>query len=176
MPDLRPGTSGDAANDAAHPSLHSHAEDARHAATQAGLAAALMGLGRQLDGASRVLSACALIALVLKTGTPAVWCALLLVIIAGVAELGYALRCAFDAPLFADWARRWQAAEAQPLSDLAAFDLALAESRLRAAPPNTRPLEERIAGARRLLRRQAQCLALQVLAWGAALALLLLAS
>lgn len=152
------------------------AEDASQAraAAQAQIAAALLGLGRRVDLASLMLTTAALVVLALAP-PPALACAaLLLAVAAGLGEHFYAMRTAFDAPVFAAWARRWQAGAGDPEHDLAAFDQALAEGGLRAAPAGAvRPLPERIAGARRLLKRQGLFLLLQLAAWLAAVAIIL---
>jgi membrane-associated phospholipid phosphatase len=165
MPDLRQGSSGDAANDAAPLDLPPDAPQAAlQAAHQAEIAAALLGLSRPLDAGSRVLSGAALILLALQVDTPKLWIPLTLSIAFGIAEYCFALRCAFDAPIFASWARRWHRGM-RPEDDMAAFDLAIRESGLGQQPEPTRSLAQRTAGARRLLRYQYRCLAGQVGAW-----------
>lgn len=175
MSDLRQGSGSDAANDAAHQGLPpENAPAAQQAAHQADIALAILAVSRPLDNTSRLLSLCALVLLVLHPGGPAVWAALALSIVFGIAECSFALRCAFDAPIFTSWARRWHQGN-PPQEDLAAFDLALADSGLGpkagAAP---RPLAQRIAGVRRLVKNQVRYLALQVVAWVVTLALLFL--
>lgn len=146
------------------------------AAAQAEATAALLALGGRFDAASRLLTVAALLALVLAPllhTAPAppeapfvLHAALLLAVVAGFAEHLLALRTAFDQPIFAAWSARWRAGDAQAEIDLAAFDQALASAGLRAASTGSpRPLHARIAGARRLLRRQGLCLMLQAAAW-----------
>lgn len=173
MPDLRQGSGNHAANDAAHQGLAPEISPAaQQAAHQADIALAMLAVSRPLDNTSRLLSISALVLLVLHPGGPAVRAALALSIVFGVAECGFALRCAFDVPVFTSWARRWHQGS-PPQDDLAAFDLALADSGLgpkaSAAP---RPLAQRIAGVRRLVKNQVRCLALQLAAWVATLAFL----
>lgn len=142
------------------------------AAAQAEATAALLALGGRVDAASRLLTVAALLAPLLHTA-PAppeapfvLHTALLLAVVAGFAEHLLALRTAFDQPIFAAWSARWRAGDAQAEIDLAAFDQALASAGLRAASTGSpRPLHARIAGARRLLRRQGLCLMLQAAAW-----------
>lgn len=142
----------------------------RDAAAQAAIAAAFLGLGRTLERGGLLLTGAALLALVV--GQPALLprLGLYLAVAAGLVAHFYALRTAFDRPLFAAWARHWQEPEADPAADLAAFDAALAAAGLRpAAAGPLRPLADRIAGARRLLRRQGLCFILQIVGWLAAL-------
>lgn len=145
-------------------------------AAQAEATAALLALGGRFDTTSRLLTVAALLALVfaplLHTAPAppdppfALHAALLFAVLAGFAEHVLALRTTFDQPIFAAWGARWRAGDAQPEADLAAFDQALASAGLRAARPGSpRPLRTRIAGARRLLRRQGLCLMLQAAAW-----------
>lgn len=133
-------------------------------AAQAGIAAALLAVGRRLDLAGQLLMAAALLALMLAPLALGPRLALLGVVGAGLAEHIFALRTAFDQPIFAAWSRRWLAEGADPAADLAAFDQALADATLRPAG-EPRPLAERIVGARHLLRRQGLCLMLQLTAW-----------
>ncbi|WP_413458539.1 hypothetical protein [Herbaspirillum huttiense] len=175
MPDLRQGSGSDAANDAAHQGLPPENSPAvQQAAHQADIALAILAVSRPLDNTSRLLSISALVLLVWHPGGPAVWAALALSIVFGIAECGFALRCAFDIPIFTSWARRWHQGH-PPQDDLAAFDLALADSGLGPkASAVPRPLAQRIAGVRRLVKNQVRCLALQGAAWVATLALLFL--
>jgi hypothetical protein len=127
--------------------------------------AALLEQGRTLDGLSRLLTAGAVTLLLLLalfadqmlsnlSGPLAV--ALALAALLGLAQLYFAFRVGFDAALF-----RQLATEPGP-TGLEALDASLAELGLRPAAAGSRPLAERIRGARRLLRRQALCLALQL--------------
>ena len=72
------------------------------------MAAAFLGLGRTLEWGSLLLTAVALLALVV--GQPALLprLGLYLAVVAGFAAQFYALRIAFDRPLFAACARNWQ--------------------------------------------------------------------
>lgn len=135
-------------------------------AAQAELAAALLAIGRQLDRASLALTVGGLLALVIAPLASPPRLGLLVAVFAGVFEFSFACRTAFDERIFSTWARRWRQTDTAPEETLAAFDRALASSGLRKTPaaPN-RPLADRIAGARRLLRKQGACLMLQVLAW-----------
>ncbi|MGO0790982.1 phosphatase PAP2/dual specificity phosphatase family protein [Herbaspirillum seropedicae] len=179
MPELRQGPGGDAANDAAgHDIPHEDPQAARKAAYQAAhqaeITAALLGLSRPLDATSRMLTIAALVVLILlavQPEAPSLWIPLTLSILFGIAEYVFALRCAFDAPLFASWARRWEQGILPP-DDLAAFDVAIRESGLGHQPTPTRPLADRTAGARRLLRYQCRCLAGQIGGWLGALGVL----
>ncbi len=137
------------------------------AAAQAEITAALLALGRHIDLASLLLICAALVTLGAAAQPLTSRIALAGIVLLGLAEHFHALRVAFDAAIFSRWAARWQAADATPEADLAAFDLALVATRLRAAPasPSPRPLTARIAGARRLLLRQAACCMLQGGIW-----------
>lgn len=126
--------------------------------------AALLDQGRRLDSLARLLTAGALFGLiahaVANDAEPeAVTAALVVAIVAGVAEHYYALRTGFDAALF-----RHLAADA----DLAGLDRALADLALRRTPAPPRPLAERAAGARAFLTRQALALGVQIAALAAA--------
>lgn len=127
--------------------------------------AALLALGRPLDQGALLLTATALLTLGLRpTILPPGFC-LFLVVIAGLAEHFFALRTTFDQPVFAAWGQRWREPGASPEVDLADFDAALVRTGLRAAPSQSRSLDERVAGARRLLWRQGLCCVLQVAGW-----------
>ncbi|WP_434516213.1 hypothetical protein AB6Q56_06160 [Dechloromonas sp. ARDL1] len=139
------------------------------AAAQAAIAAALLGLGRSLERGSLLLTAAAFVALVAVPLAILPRLCLCLAVAAGLAAQFFALRTAFDQPLFAAWAHRWRTAEADPEDDLITFDSALAAAGLRpTATGPLRPLIERIAGARRLLRRQGWCCGVQIAGWLAA--------
>jgi hypothetical protein len=127
----------------------------------AAVAAALLDQGRRVDGLSRLVTATALLALMLLPALPQHSSRLLPVILAivallGLAETYLALRVGFDAALFARLA-----------SPIDGFDL----DRLDGALPRLwpalrsqtgRPMAERIAGARRLLGRQGLLLMAQM--------------
>ncbi|MBL8697756.1 MAG: hypothetical protein JNK67_05265 [Alphaproteobacteria bacterium] len=76
---------------------------------------------------------------------------------AGLHGLWLGLRVAFDAPIFARWARD----AAAGTLDLAAFDAEMIRRRLMPAAKAGRSLAARIAGATGLRRRQAVMLAVQ---------------
>jgi hypothetical protein len=132
--------------------------------------AALLEQGRALNGLSRFLTAGALMLLLLLAffasqmpfGPSAMMAvALALTALLGLAELYFAFRVGFDAALF-----RRLATEPGP-AGLEALDASLEELGLRPAaagarPIGARPIDDRIRGARKLLRRQALCLALQL--------------
>jgi hypothetical protein len=127
--------------------------------------AALLEQGRRLDGLSRLLTAGAAILLLLLAffaeqmppgPSTLLAAALALIILFGLAELYLAFRVGFDATLF-----RQLAADPTP-TGLEALDASLAELGLRPAAVGARPIGDRIRGARKLLRRQALCLALQL--------------
>lgn len=147
----------------------------RDAAAQAALAAAFLGLGRPLERCSLLLTTVALLALVVAPLAFLPRQGLCLAVAAGLTAQFFALRTAFDQPLFAAWARYWQKPEADPEADLASFDAALAVAGLRPATTGSlRPLADRIAGARRLLRLQSLCCIVQISGWlAAALAVIL---
>ena len=148
------------------PETKSHIEQA---ADQAETTAALLALGGGLERLALVLTATALLALVLSPPATGLRLCLLGVVITGLAAQFFALRTAFDQLLFAAWARRWREAGSDTEADLAAFDAALAAIQLRLAPGGPpRPLTDRMAGARRLLQQQALCCVLQIAAWLAA--------
>lgn len=77
---------------------------------------------------------------------------------AGLAALWLGLRVAFDAPIFARWARD----AAAGTLDLPAFDAAMVRRRLMPAAKAGRSLAARIAGATGLARRQVVMLALHL--------------
>lgn len=125
------------------------------------VAAALLEQGRIIDGLSRLLTALALLALVLLAGfaarpSPLAWAILGLAILAGGAQVYLAIRVGFDAALF-----RWLASQAAG-PDLSAFDTAMQDQGLLPPDKAGRPVGERIAGARRLFGRQAALLVVQI--------------
>lgn len=150
--------------------MSEHLPAPREAAAQAAIAAAFLALGRSLERCSQLLTAAALVALVVAPLATPARLGLYLAVAAGLAAQFFALRTAFDRPLFAAWADRWQKPAADPTGDLMAFDAALAAAGLRpAATGSLRSLADRIDGARRLLRRQGLCCIVQVVAWLATL-------
>jgi hypothetical protein len=122
--------------------------------------AALLEQGATLDRLSRPLTAASLIGLVLLPllgPVTALSLALVgLIALAGLAELYLALRVGFDAALFRELAESGEAAELAPL------DAGLSRLGLRPAAKAGRPAADRVAGAQRLLRRQAVALAAQL--------------
>jgi hypothetical protein len=76
--------------------------------------------------------------------------------LAGLVELWFAIRVAFDAALF------YQLSLAEDGPDWATLDSALTELHLLPAEQAGRPIEQRIAGAMRLLRRQIIALIVQI--------------
>jgi hypothetical protein len=126
--------------------------------------AALLEQGRALDGLSRLLTAGAVILLLLLAPfvdqmppeTSELAGALALAVLLGLAELYFAFRVGFDAALFR------QLATGPALTGLDALDASLTRLGLRPGAASPRPLDDRIRGARKLLRRQALCLVLQL--------------
>lgn len=93
-----------------------------------------------------------------------------LAIAAAIAETYFALRVAFDCRIFAGWAMQWEGdATHDPAATLAEFDACLVAMGLRRNGGGRGPcLDERIAGALRLLRKQAACSVVQLLFLSAA--------
>ena len=127
--------------------------------------AALLEQGRTLDGLSRLLTAGAVMLLLLLAffgdqmpfeRSALLAAALALAALLGLAQLYFAFRVGFDAALF-----RRLATDPTP-TGLEALDAGLEELGLRPATAGARPIGDRIRGARRLLRRQALCLTLQL--------------
>jgi hypothetical protein len=125
------------------------------------IAAAWLEQGRIIDGLSRLLTALALLALVLLAGfaarpSPLAWAILGVAILAGGAQIYFAIRVGFDAALF-----RWLSS--QPAGpDLNAFDTTMQNQGLLPPDKAGRPLGDRIAGARRLFGRQTALLVVQI--------------
>ncbi|MGT2468666.1 hypothetical protein ACVOMV_33745 [Mesorhizobium atlanticum] len=86
--------------------------------------------------------------------------ALLVATASAIVVLGLSALLLFDALLF-----RLMATHGDEMSGGAAVDDLLARMRLKPAPPTPRPLDERIAGTRRLLARQRIALAVFVVAF-----------
>jgi hypothetical protein len=133
-------------------------------------AACLLDQGRVVDGLSRLLTAAALLVLLL----PAVLCAspqrlaagiLAAVALLGILETFLAVRVGFDAALFH---RLSAGPEAVDFDNL---DTALVRLGLVGEPRPGRSTADRVAGAFRLLQRQAVMLGLQVALIAAAVAL-----
>jgi len=125
-------------------------------------AAALLDRGRSVDRLSRPLTAAALIgvmvypAIVERTPWMQVGVAML-VAVAGLVQLYFAIRVAFDSALFLELANAPEA------PDFAGTDAALARLGLLPAMKPGRPAEARVAGARRLLGFQVLALVAQML-------------
>jgi hypothetical protein len=121
-------------------------------------AAALLDQGSGLDRLSRLLTAVALAALValgfVGAQRPVAAVLLGLSVLAGVVQVGLAVRTGLDAVLF----RRL----ADATLSLAELDAALASMGFMPAGKAGRPLETRVAGACRLFYRQAGAAALQL--------------
>jgi hypothetical protein len=143
--------------------------------TMLAAAAALLDQGRALDRLSRATTVAAVVLLLLVAvvpGSPTAWAFVVpaLVMLLGVSEIYCAMRVGFDAALF----RRLAAEVGEGAPDLAGLDAALVALGLLPRAKAGRPVPERIAGARRLLSRQAAMLGAQVLVVlaGAGLALM----
>lgn len=131
------------------------------------IAVALCATSQRIDAWSRPIVLLALAAAALPAPSP-LWLPTLCVLVAcGLLQLFWALRLAFDQPVFAAWSR----ADADP-QNLAAFDAALAELGV-GKPISCRDLPQRLAGVRRLFRRQLLAFAGQLAATFTALFLLL---
>lgn len=118
--------------------------------------AGFLELGRTIDGLSRPMTVLAFAGLLtpLVVAVPlASWLALLVSGVAGLCAAYAGARVAFDAALFRGLA--------EGTGDLAPLDGALLQLGLMPASKAGRPLQERLAGAQRLLRRQALLLAAQ---------------
>lgn len=132
--------------------------------------AALLDQGRTVDRLSRPLTVASFIALLLPwavaSSPPAALVAFAwLVATAGLGETYLAIRVDFDAVLFRHLSDRDDGSAAD------ALDTALRTLRLLPAHKRGRPIEERVAGARRLFRWQMIAAGAQVLALFAAGAL-----
>lgn len=132
--------------------------DSRH---DLAVAAALLEQGHVIDGLSRLLTALALLTLALLIGFSArpsllAWTVLGVAIVAGAAQVYFAVRVGFDAALF-----RWLAAQ-NHTANFDALDDAMQGQGLLPPAKAGRPLPERIAGARRLFGRQAALLIVQI--------------
>jgi len=136
------------------------------AGQRASLTAAWLAGGRGIDRFSIFLTLLALATALWGEHGPEVQFVVLLAVVAGGVEKIYALRVAFDQRIFAAWAGRWSATESsEPDVAMAEFDRALGRMHLRSATAQaTRGLDERIAGACALLRKQGLCLACQFFA------------
>jgi hypothetical protein len=125
--------------------------------------AALLDGGRSIDKLSRLTTVAALAGLVaigvIGAHEPVLTAALAFAILMGLIALYHGIRVGFDAAIF----RHLADTAGDDASDFAALDEALSRMGLLAQAKTARPLEARIAGARRLLYRQAVCAVLQVL-------------
>jgi hypothetical protein len=124
-------------------------------------AAAFLDQGRTIDRLSRLLTAGALMAILIGPAITAQppWMLIGsagLVTLAGLAETYFAIRVGFDAALFS------QAANAPETPDFAGADAALTQLGLLPATKQRRPAGARIAGARRLFGLQILFLVAQV--------------
>ncbi|HXE38908.1 MAG TPA: hypothetical protein VN639_10555 [Azonexus sp.] len=130
---------------------------------RAGLTARWLDGGKSLDRLSMALTLLALAAALWSGGNGLAQFILLLGVVLGGLEKIYALRVAFDQRIFAAWCEQWPATESfEPDAALAEFDRMLVRMQLRPAPAKaTGGLDERIAGACALLRKQGLCLACQ---------------
>jgi len=134
------------------------------AAARAALAAGLASASQTLDAWSRLIAALATIGLLLPDPAVPLWKPLLAcILLGGLGQLYFAARIAVDRPVFSLWAARWRE-PADCDADLAAFDRALAELGWRPALAESRDLEMRLSGVRRLLRRQMALLVVQAVA------------
>ena len=119
----------------------------------AAAAAALLAQGKVVDGVSRLLTAGSLIGLVAFPGMSRLATATFVAAaLLGLAETYFAVRVGLDAALFRRLAK---------VPDLAGFDAAMLRLGLLSQAKAGRPVEARVAGARRLFTRQAAALALQ---------------
>jgi hypothetical protein len=127
----------------------------------AGIAADLLAVGAGIDAASRLVTAGALAAGVLAlplAGSPLLLLAVLPALALGAVEMVYAARVGLDAALF----RRLAGDGHGDTPDLAAFDRAMLRLGLVPGHKTGRPIEARIAGAKRLLAIQAAAFAAQI--------------
>jgi hypothetical protein len=133
------------------------------AGSRARVMAAALDLGRSLDLWSLTLAALSLLSLLWMGLAPASTICLLLSLAAGAAQKLFALRTAFDAALFRQWAETAHGPVPTSLAaDLAALDRTLAICGLRAQQGGAlRDLDSRLGGAWKLLKTQALAFAIQ---------------
>jgi hypothetical protein len=127
----------------------------------AAFAADLLGIGRALDAVSRLATlAGAVGAPIALAGPvrPALAAAAAAAVGLGILQSVYAARVALDAALF----RRLAGDGPGETPDLRAFDAAMVRLKLLPHAKSGRPMEERVAGARALLVRQAGALVAQL--------------
>lgn len=134
----------------------------------AAIGCAICAAASRIDGWSRPLALLALAGLLLPQVTATSAAALAASVLLGLLQGYWALRLAFDRPLFAHWT---VAADEDATSALAAFDAALSGLGWPVADAG-RPLAPRVAGARALILRQGQAFAAQLLAASSAVLLL----
>ena len=131
-------------------------------AISSAVAAALLGsVGRMLNGWSMLF---ALVALLIRSMRPVgIFAALACVasLVAAGAQIYFALRCAFDAAVFARLG-------GEP-THYAQFDRILSAWGIKKADIEVRSIDERVRGATALCRRQAYCLGVQGLLFAVAL-------
>lgn len=119
---------------------------------------ALCAASATLDRWSRTLSAIAILALFLATPRPtSILLAFAVTGAAGLVQAFYAIRLAFDGPIFAAWHQGGNIAAA-----MESFDAVLVRCGLSGKRPPHRELADRVRGTRRLLHAQFTFFALQV--------------
>jgi hypothetical protein len=122
-------------------------------------ASSLLQQGRTIDRLSRLLTMAAVVLLIgaiaFDVASAALAVALAVAVLAGVAEVYLAVRVGFDAALF-------ERLREPSTMDLAALDAALVQLGLLPASKSGRPLEQRIAGAKRLLYKQGAAFVIQI--------------
>jgi hypothetical protein len=122
---------------------------------------ALCSASARIDAWSRLLAGISLAAGALASPPTPYWPALLGgALLAGLIQLVFALRTAFDRPVFEFWTSRSHEIDSGMLK---AFDEALVEQGLTSAGKN-RPMPARVAGVRRLVLRQTIAFSLQLAA------------
>jgi hypothetical protein len=131
------------------------------AAQMLGAAADLLDQGQLLNRLSVVTTSIALAVLLLPVfpATAAMVLVAVLVVLAGLLQLYFAVRVGLDAALF----RRLGNDAAEDRLDVAAFDSALMALRLLPASKSGFPIATRIVGAKRLLAYQGAAFLLQML-------------
>jgi len=138
------------------------------------LAAGTLATGKTIDSWSQLAALAVIIALVAFPEVPAgVTAALGLSLLAGIAQMYLAVRTTLDERIFAGWGACWTEDATRAAEDLAGFDAAMHEQFGKTTAP--RSLDNRLAGALRLLKRQALALGAQILLLTLALALRYLA-
>ena len=131
------------------------------AATQAGLAADMLSLGRSLDMWSLGFAALAGVGLLMAVLMHDLMQQRMLSadLLLALVQRYYALRTGLDAAIFRRWAENWRSLDGCDVEqNLQAFDAGLGKE-----TATCRPLSDRISGARRLLLRQAFWFAVQVI-------------